>query len=96
MAYLFGTRDGRISNRDLALRRKAAQNHGATFNVVHGNDGCCTCGSGCRINTCPNLHTWFEADCGTTAAKVMAQLEAMCSHNWAGGYCDLCGAVKQI
>lgn len=30
------------------------------------------------------------------AAKIIADLYTECTHNWLGGYCDLCGAVKPV
>lgn len=78
--YHFGVGTGRLTGRQIAARRKAARKHGAKFHVVHGNQGHCVCGHGCRLDECGILNYWFsspnmgEPSDSATARAVAAEL----------------------
>ena len=39
---------------------------------------------------------WEREQLRRENAELHAKLQAQCSHNWLGGYCDLCGAIKKV
>lgn len=57
--FLFGVGGGRITKTEIKRVRRIAKKHDATFVVVTGNSGHCTCGYGCSIDECPNKRWWF-------------------------------------
>ncbi len=59
--FLFGPGKGRLTKIQMSLRRSIADTHGATFVVIAGNQGHCTCGRGCQIGTCPEKLYWYLA-----------------------------------
>jgi len=61
MPFHFGVGKGRLSKAEIKRRQRAAEKHGATFVAVHGNQGHCECGHGCRLDTCPVMRYWYTA-----------------------------------
>lgn len=59
MPYHFGFGRGRMSKAEQIRRAIVADRHGAKFVAVHGEQGHCVCGHGCRLDTCPVLRYWF-------------------------------------